>query len=200
MVGQGLGPLEDLELRARAADVFPHVQIIAMRERLKGSHLFARLGLFSERTMVTGDDAIELAYGVRSATLGASIGFCLRVAHYLAVSRAGVDDVKTVVRSFAQDIGASLAPLIIAEFRSQDRRSTLPLVRGLADVIPSLGASCIRRRWRLGCRPAGSRSQAPTIWRFRTFAKIPVVALSSLAYYDDRFIGLGDMFGGIGWS
>ncbi len=29
-----------------------------------------------------------------------------------------------MVRSFAQDIGASLAPLIIAEFRSQDRRST----------------------------------------------------------------------------
>jgi polysaccharide pyruvyl transferase WcaK-like protein len=199
MVGQGLGPLEDPELGARAAEVLPHVQIIAMRERLKGPALLARLRVSSERAMVTGDDAIELAYGVRSATFGTSIGFCLRVAHYSPVSRAAVDTVKTVVRSFAEDMGASLAPLIIAEFRSQDRRSTLPLVRGFADVTAPLGRFVHPRE--VASRVSSCRIVVTGAYHLAVFALsqgVPVVALSSSAYYDDKFIGLGDMFGGVG--
>jgi polysaccharide pyruvyl transferase WcaK-like protein len=199
MVGQGLGPLDDPELQARATVVLPHVQIIAMRERLKGPDLLARLGVSSERTMVTGDDAIELAYGVRSATLGTSIGLCLRVAHYSPVSRVAVDTVKTVVRSFAQEMRASLAPLIIAEFRSQDRRSTLPLVRGFTDVIPPLGRFVHPRQ--VASRVSSCRILVTGAYHLAVFALsqgIPVVALSSSAYYDDKFIGLGDMFGGVG--
>jgi polysaccharide pyruvyl transferase WcaK-like protein len=199
MVGQGLGPLEDPDLQARAAEVLPHVQIIAMREGLKGPALLARLGVSIERTMVTGDDAIELAYGVRSATLGTSIGFSLRVAYYSPVSRAAVDTVTTVVRSFAQEMNASLAPLIIAEYKSQDRRSTLPLVEGFADVIPPLGRFVHPRE--VASRVSSCRILVTGSYHVAVFALsqgIPVVALSSSAYYDDKFVGLGDMFGGIG--
>jgi polysaccharide pyruvyl transferase WcaK-like protein len=199
IVGQGLGPLDDPELHARAAEVLPRIQIIAMRERLKGPDLLAKLGVSNERTMVTGDDAIELAYGVRSATLGTSIGFCLRVAHYSPVSRAAVDTVKTVVRSFARDMHASLAPLIIAEFESQDRRSTLPLVRGFADVTAPLGRFVHPRE--VASRVSSCRIVVTGAYHLAVFALsqgVPVVALSSSAYYDDKFIGLGDMFGGIG--
>jgi polysaccharide pyruvyl transferase WcaK-like protein len=199
MVGQGFGPLEEPELQARAAEVLPHVQIIAMREGLKGPALLARLGVSTERTMVTGDDAIELAYGVRSARLGTSIGFCLRVAHYSPVSRAAVDTVKTVVRSFAQEMNAGLAPLIIAEFKSQDRRSTLPLVEGFAEVTPPLGRFVHPRE--VASRVSSCRILVTGAYHLAVFALsqgIPVVALSSSAYYHDKFVGLGDMFGGIG--
>jgi hypothetical protein len=78
-----------------------------------------------------------------------------------------------VVRSFAQGIGASLAQLIIAEFRSQD-------VQGV--VLPDLG----HRRL-----PSGS---------FRAFARDSGRRHVVVGNYDDKFIGLGDIFGGIGWS
>jgi polysaccharide pyruvyl transferase WcaK-like protein len=199
MVGQGLGPLEDPELHARAADVLRHVQLIAMRERVKGPALLAKLGVSSDLTMVTGDDAIELAYGVRSATLGRNIGFCLRVARYSPISRRAVDTVKTVLCSFAQEMNAGLAPLIISEFKSQDRRSTLPLVEGFSNVIPPLGRFVHPRE--VAFRVSTCRIFVTGAYHLAVFALsqgIPVVALSSSAYYDDKFVGLGDMFGGLG--
>ena len=36
----------------------------------------------AERVLVTGDDAIELAYHVRIDEIGSDIGLCLRVAGY----------------------------------------------------------------------------------------------------------------------
>jgi polysaccharide pyruvyl transferase WcaK-like protein len=195
-VGQGLGPLEDPGLQARAAQVLPKVGLIALREDRRGPQILERAGVAADRVLVTGDDAIELAYQARAGELGSDIGFCLRIAGYSPVSTGVADLVGQVVRAAASGHAATLVPLIIAEFRSQDRRSTLPLVRGAADVVAP------PRRYvhpiEVARRVARCRVLVTGAYHLAVFALsqgIPVVALTSSAYYDDKFLGLGAMFG-----
>jgi polysaccharide pyruvyl transferase WcaK-like protein len=196
LVGQGLGPLEDPQFQARAAQVLPKAGLIALREGRNGPQILERAGAAAERVMVTGDDAIELAYGVRTDQLGSDLGFCLRIAGYSPVSGGVADLVGRVVRDAATEHTAALIPLIIAEFQSQDRRSTLPLVRGYANLVGPLPryvhpAEVARRVGRCRVLVTGAYHLAV----FALSQGIPVVALTSSAYYDDKFLGLGEMFG-----
>jgi polysaccharide pyruvyl transferase WcaK-like protein len=195
LVGQGLGPLDDPQLRARAAQVLPKVGLIALREGRQGPQILDRAGVAAERVLVTGDDAIELAYGARIDEIGSGIGLCLRVAGYAPVSVGVAGLVGRVVRATAAERAATLVPLIIAEFRSQDRRSTLPLVRGYADVIAPLPRYV--RPTEVARRVGRCRVLVTGAYHLAVFALsqgIPVVALTSSAYYDDKFLGLGAMF------
>ena len=146
--------------------------------------------------LVTGDDAIELAYHARIDEIGSDIGFCLRVAGYAPVSAGVADLIGRAVRSAAAERTAALVPLIIAEYRSQDRRSTLPLVRGCADVIAPLPRYVPPIE--IARRVARCRVVVTGAYHLAVFALsqgIPVVALTSTAYYDDKFLGLSAMFG-----
>jgi polysaccharide pyruvyl transferase WcaK-like protein len=196
LVGQGLGPLDDPGLQARAAQVLPKVGLIALREGRQGPRILDRAGVAAERVLVTGDDAIELAYQARIDEIGSDIGFCLRVAGYAPVSAGVADLIGRTVRSAAAERTAALVPLIIAEFRSQDRRSTLPLVRGCAHVIAPLPRYVPPIE--IARRVARCRVVVTGAYHLAVFALsqgIPVVALTSTAYYDDKFLGLGSMFG-----
>lgn len=77
MLGQGLGPIHDPELRRRATEVLPAVGLIAVRDREIGPKLLAELGVPAERVLVTGDDAVEFAYRLRRPEIGAELGVCL---------------------------------------------------------------------------------------------------------------------------
>ncbi len=196
LVGQGLGPLDDPELQTRAAQVLPKVGLIALREGIQGPGILERAGVAGERVLVTGDDAIELAYQARIDEIGSDIGLCLRIAGYAPVSAEVADLVGRTVRSAASERTAALVPLIIAEFRSQDRRSTLPLVRGYADVIAPLPRYVPPIE--IARRVARCRVVVTGAYHLAVFALsqgIPVVALTSTAYYDDKFVGLNAMFG-----
>lgn len=195
-VGQGLGPLNDPRLQARAAQVFPKAGLIALREDLQGPQILDRAGVAAERVLVTGDDAIELAYHARSDEIGSDLGFCLRVAGYAPVPAKVVDLIGRAVRSAASEHTAALVPLIIAEYRSQDRRSTLPLVRGYANVIapPPRYVPPVEVARRIArCRVVVTGAYHLAV--FALSQGIPVVALTSTAYYDGKFLGLGSMFG-----
>ena len=63
--GQGIGPIADPELLAKARAVLPRLKLIAVREGRMGLPLLDSLGVPRERILVTGDDAIELAYDRR---------------------------------------------------------------------------------------------------------------------------------------
>jgi polysaccharide pyruvyl transferase WcaK-like protein len=196
LVGQGLGPLDDSRLQARAAQVLPKAGLIALREGRQGSQILDRAGVAAQRVLVTGDDAIELAYHARTDEIGSDIGFCMRVAGYAPVSAGVVDLIGRAVRSAAAEHTAALVPLIIAEYRSQDRRSTLPLVRGYADVITPL--SRYVPPIEIARRVARCRVVVTGCYHVAVFALsqgIPVVTLTSTAYYDGKFLGLSTMFG-----
>ena len=72
MFGQGLGPIHDPELRERAAEVLPRLTLIGVRESQSSVPLLRSLGVAPDRVMVTGDDAIELAYALRRIRAGAA--------------------------------------------------------------------------------------------------------------------------------
>ncbi|MFI5783604.1 polysaccharide pyruvyl transferase family protein [Nocardia sp. NPDC051570] len=198
MVGQGLGPLRDPELRKQAARVLAKLPLIALRERRRGPALLDSLGVAPDVVTVTGDDAIELACDVRKHQVGTDIGVCLRIAEYSPVSRHAQDCVGVAIRRAATEFGALLVPLIIAETPgSPDRRTTLPLVRGSANAVapvggfvhPSVVAEQVTR-----CRVLVTGAYHLAV--FALSHGIPVVGLTSTEYYDDKFLGLADMFGG----
>lgn len=199
MVGQGLGPLEDPTLVERAAKVLPRVDLIALREKRRGPALLDALGVPPEQVVVTGDDAVELAHGLRRPELGTGLGVCLRVAGYSPVAARAAESIGRVVRGFAAAQAAPLLPLIISEYRSEDRRSTLPLVAGYPHTVRALPPH------------AGPRATAERVGQCRVLVTgayhlgvfalsqgIPVIGLTSSRYYDDKFLGLNDMFGGTG--
>lgn len=195
MVGQGLGPIEQPELRARAAEVLPGVASIALREKRRGPTLLTELGVAPEKVHVTGDDAIELAYNQRSDPLGTDIGFCVRIADYSPVTASARATLKRTVQAVAAEVDAQLAPLIIAEYKSQDRRSTMPLVKGYPKVRRPLGRYAGPRK--LAARVSHCRVMVTGAYHLAVFALsqgIPVVGLTTSVYYDDKFLGLADMF------
>jgi polysaccharide pyruvyl transferase WcaK-like protein len=196
MVGQGLGPIEDPELFARAAEVLPSVDFIALRERRRGPDLLDRAGVKSSRVKVTGDDAIELAHSVRRPDLGRDLGVCLRVAGYSPVTRSARAAVAAALRAAAAELDAGLVPVVIAEYRNQDRRSTLALLDGLARAGRPLAR--FARPQDVARQVGTCRVLVTGAYHAAVFALsqgIPVVALTSSLYYDDKFLGLGEMFG-----
>lgn len=198
MVGQGLGPMRDPELRDRAAQVFAELPLLALRERRRGPELLESLGVPVDAFTVTGDDAIELAQAARNEVLGNDIGVCLRVAKYAPVGESSQERVGTVVRAAAAQFGARLVPLIIAETPgSPDRATTVPLVRGSANPVAPVGRFV--RPSTVAAQVARCRVLVTGAYHLAVFALsqgIPVVGLTSTEYYDDKFLGLADMFGG----
>lgn len=195
MLGQGLGPLDDPALRRRAASVLPRVDFVGLREGRRGPLILEQLGVPERRVQVTGDDAIELAYEARAEALGSGLGCCLRIASYAPVSRRAQEVVGQVLRRESASRAAPVIPLIISEYRSEDRRATLPIVRGAGGVRPlpryvrpSLVAQRVAR-----CRTVVTGAYHLAV--FALSQGIPVVALTGSRYYDDKFAGLADMFG-----
>jgi polysaccharide pyruvyl transferase WcaK-like protein len=196
MLGQGLGPMEEPTLLARASEVLPSVDFIALRERRKGPALLERVGVATARVAVTGDDAIELANSLRRPDLGGDIGVCLRVAGYSPVSDRARGSAASALQSVALELGSGLVPITIAEYRSQDRRSTLPLLRGFPERRRPLGR--FARPQDVAVQVGTCRVMVTGAYHAGVFALaqgIPVVALTSSTYYDDKFLGLVDMFG-----
>ena len=105
LVGQGIGPIADRRLRARAAAILPRVDFIALRDGVGSLALLTSMGVPAARVAVTGDDAIALGYRARKNTLGSAIGVNLRVSDYSGVGadlvagfyvrlRTAIDDVR----------------------------------------------------------------------------------------------------------
>jgi len=82
MVGQGMGPIEDAEVIRRAKQVLPRVDYILTREERLTRPLLESLGVPREKVLMTGDDAIEVAYRAQKPVLGNGIGLSLRLTAY----------------------------------------------------------------------------------------------------------------------
>lgn len=196
MLGQGLGPLDDPALQERASEVLPRVDVIALRERRSGPALLDRAGVASSRVAVTGDDAIELAHAQCPDELGHDLGVCLRIAVYSPVGARARAAVAACLRSLAQELDADLTPVIISEFRSEDRRSTLPLLEGSERARRPLAR--FARPQDVAAQVGRCRVLVTGAYHAAVFALsqgIQVVALTSSPYYDDKFLGLAGMFG-----
>jgi polysaccharide pyruvyl transferase WcaK-like protein len=194
--GQGIGPMENPELLARARAVLPRLELIALREEYAGLPLLKSLGVHGDRILFTGDDAIESAYESRPPSLGTRIGVNLRLAEYAGIGEEILDRLRESLRLAAQSLNTSLVavPISLQECES-DLVSIAKLLDGgkpfsgariesPGDVIRLIG----------GCRVVVTGSYHAGV--FALAQGIPVVALVQSAYYEQKFIGLQDQFPG----
>ena len=195
LLGQGIGPLEKPELRAQFGTWLPAINLVTLREARTGVPLLKELGYPQENTVVTGDDAVELAHGLAPAKLGAALGLNVRVAAYAGVEGDALAPMRTVFERAAQNFGTPLLPVPIS--RCSDGDDAQALLQLLPESPIEVGAlqtprAIIEQVGR--CRVVVTGSYHAGV--FALSQGVSVVALSNSAYYDDKFLGLAEQFGG----
>lgn len=200
MFGQGLGPLRDPDLRAKAKAVFPKVKLISLREKRSGISLLKSLNVPTERFMTTGDDAIEMAYQGRNPHPGNGIGINLRVAYYADIDSALLETVRTSLQNAAKLLSAPLIPVPIS-LKSEgeelsDSMAICELLKGYDDAsdggkLIDTPQKVIQQIGRCSVVVTGSYHAGV----FALAQGIPVIGLAKSEYYADKFLGLADQFG-----
>ena len=114
MVGQGIGPISDPELSAKAKAVLPKVDLIFVREKLEAPNLLKSFGVDPSKIYVTGDDAIELVYRSRRSKIGTGIGVSVRVMPSTLVNLEETQMLGSVIKETAQKYKAQLIGLPIS--------------------------------------------------------------------------------------
>jgi colanic acid/amylovoran biosynthesis protein len=195
MFGQGMGPLSDADVLARARKVLPQVTLITLRGSRGGASLLDALGVPPATALTTGDEATELAY-ISAGTPGTEIGINLRVAAYSPVSGDAVAMVGRTLREFAQRQGVSLLPVPIAFHDCANDRETIRQLLPESDRL-SGGGDSLDSPAMLIEQVARCRILVTGAYHAAVFALgqgIPVVCLASSEYYVAKFQGLEDLY------
>ena len=196
MFGQGMGPIAAGSLRQAAGAILPHADMIAVREALTGPSLLHSLGVRRERVVVTGDDAIELAYAARPDAVGDALGVNVRLSDYSGVGMRDLPSIRQALSCTALRRGVELVPAPINWGIDPDMPSIRRLLRGVVAESdmgdpPCSSTSAITRIGR--CRAVVTGSYHAGV--FALSQGIPAVCLARSGYYVDKFNGLRDMFG-----
>jgi polysaccharide pyruvyl transferase WcaK-like protein len=197
MVGQGVGPMHDAELRERLSKLLPRLDWILIREPKTGRMLMESLGVPIEKVVMTGDDAVEMSYQVRTDKFGDQIGVNLRFARYTEVGQACIEKIRSVLHQSARKYNAPLMSLPIS---SNVHEADLEVIR---DLLKGYGK--VSKSWRrfesplsvihkvTKCRIVVTGSYHPAV--FALSQGIPVVGLVKSQAYIDKFSALVDEFG-----
>jgi polysaccharide pyruvyl transferase WcaK-like protein len=197
MVGQGIGPLRDPALRAKAEAILPRIAFISLREGLAGYPLLRSLGVSSDRIMTTGDDAIEMAYSLRSARLGSGLGINLRLATYSAVDQQLVAEFRQVLQDVARLQEATLVSTPISYKRGEADADTIRQIMSGYEKRSEFAMDASKPFGVMdnikNCRVVISGSYHGAV--FALSQGIPTVGIANNEYYIDKFLGLADQFG-----
>jgi polysaccharide pyruvyl transferase WcaK-like protein len=197
MVGQGLGPVETARLRRVMTNAFRRLDLLALREGRAGLPLLRALGVPLDRVIVTGDDAIELAFQNGAVAPGRGIGVNMRHASYSGVQLADIENVRMTLVRLSMELEAPLVGVPISRVRGEEDANTIALLTGnehdfageltnirtVEELLEQLGL----------CRILVAGSYHAAV--FALSCGIPTVALARSAYYTDKFLGLAEMFG-----
>jgi colanic acid/amylovoran biosynthesis protein len=203
LVGQGLGPIHDLELRERAARTLRGARLVAVRESLSGPPLLASLGVDPGKVVVTGDDAIELAYRADAEDEGRvvcaapwRIGVNLRIAPYADIAPELLPTLRELLRRAAHTYDARLVPIPIAHHGGGMDVDTLrTLLEGIGDGD---GGAALQTPSQVIARIGGCRVVVTGSYHGAVFALsqgIPAVAIVKSRYYLAKMAGVAHEFG-----
>jgi len=197
LVGQGVGPIEDPEFRAVAASVLPEVDLILVRESPFAIPMLESLGVPPDRILMSGDDAVELAYEARSSVLGDGIGISMRMASYTDVQGRDLQQIRLVLHKTAAKFGARLIglPTSCCGIESDQFK-----IRELLDGYPKAFQSPFRFESvpelirKVGeCRVVVAGAFHAAV--FALAQGIPAIGLVKSEEYAIKFHGLVDQFG-----
>jgi colanic acid/amylovoran biosynthesis protein len=199
LMGQGLGPLENEELRDLARIALPRVDRICLREGRAGLPLLRSLGVADDKVAVTGDDAIGLVFAGHGShdPNARGLGVNIRLSDYSKITATHLETLRNALRRAATALSAELVPVPISTYPQEDDAG---VIRGLMDLPPD-GAARPRRADDLAalmddilrCRVVATGSYHAAV--FALANGIPVVGLAGSDYYRDKFQGLSDLFG-----
>ncbi|MFL5779717.1 MAG: polysaccharide pyruvyl transferase family protein, partial [Thermoleophilaceae bacterium] len=192
MMGQGLGPLEDPFLRERAREALPKVGLLALREGRTSLPLAGELGVPTDRLVVTGDDALELAieHGPRERSR-TGLGVNLRVAGYAAVGADDVERIGSLLRPLSRGLGTDLVGVPISAYPEEDDEGSIERLGGAREGAATGPVGAIRSAARCRVVVAGSYHAA----LFALAQGVPVVGLARSGYYLCKLRGLEERFG-----
>jgi polysaccharide pyruvyl transferase WcaK-like protein len=197
MFGQGIGPIQSLELIARSKEILPKIDLISLREGRAGLPLLQSLGVSPNHLLVTGDDAIELAYSSHRKQLGPGLGVNLRAASYSHVNHSYVERIRPVLQEISRLNRAPLVPIPISRVPGEEDLVTIQqLFAGHQDVMVNeedidTQMKVIRQIHQ--CRVVVTGSYHAAV--FALAMGIPAVGLAKSEYYVDKFLGLAELFG-----
>jgi polysaccharide pyruvyl transferase WcaK-like protein len=197
ILGQGIGPIDDPYLRARAAKVLPKVDLICVRETVTGPPLLDALKVPREHVVVTGDDAIETVYANRQDKLGNGIGVNLRVSWYSDIPGDLTETLRHPLQEAAGAVGAPLISIPISRHPEEDDSGICdrlfegyPMIAQPANDL-TLVEGMIREIGR--CRVMITTSYHGGV--FALAQGIPVVAWLKSKYFAAKLYGLANQFG-----
>jgi colanic acid/amylovoran biosynthesis protein len=197
LLGQGIGPIDDHTLLARAKQVLPRVNLIAVREKKASLPLLLSLGVDHRKIEITGDDAIELAYGIRRVELGDAIGVGIRLADASQIQNQEFSTIKKSLQSVARSLGVRILPIpIMNDGAIKDSDAIKRLLEGFDDLSDG-GASLSTPRQVIHnisqCRVVVAGSYHASV--FALAQGVPSIGLAKTNYYKNKLRGVSAMFG-----
>lgn len=190
LLGQGMGPIADPDLRRLAARVLPRAALITLREGRSGPGLLRELGVPARKVVVTGDDAIALAPQAPPAEPDA-VGVSVRVAGYAQVSADAATELLDALATVASRLAAPVVQLPMSVHPHEGDHESMRGVLGATSEPPGSPAAAVERTGR--CRVLATGSYHAGL--FALAQGVPAVCFSRSPYYDDKFLGLREMFG-----
>jgi colanic acid/amylovoran biosynthesis protein len=197
LVGQGVGPMNDPGLRARAAEVLRRVDLIAVREPREGPALLHSLGVAPDRIAVTGDDAVEQAYQARGPFPGEALGLNVRIAPIAGTGHHEAHFFSRLAAGLATRYRVPIVPLPISCHAggTDDRRAIGQVLRAAGVEVadgsrPHSPAGVIEAAGR--CRVVVTGAYHAAV--FALSQGVPTVCLGSSQYALDKFHGLAELF------
>ena len=194
MFGQGLGPITQRALRAKARVVFPRLAVLGLRERELSEGLALELGAKPAAVTVTGDDALAVIPDKGLAD-GQALGVNLRVAGYSRVDSSDARAISSLLQNSARDLGAPIELLPVSRQPADSDVAAVDslITAGRADDSPgelpateALAASAAK------CRAIVTGSYHAAV--FGLAQGVPAICLTKSAYYDAKFAGLKALF------
>jgi polysaccharide pyruvyl transferase WcaK-like protein len=197
MVSQGIGPIKEPTLTARAKYVLPKVNMIFVRDNTYSPQLLTSLGVDSSHIYMTGDDAIEMAYEARINQIGNGIGVGWRVAPYTEVDDHHLEIVHMVLTQLTQKYHAKLIAVPISHSAHElDDQFIQQLILKRSEPWHwqtrfDTPIEIIRRVGKCRLVVTGTFHAAV----FALAQGIPAIGLAKSEMYLEKFVGLKAQFG-----
>lgn len=198
MVGQGIGPVFSHRLLKIFKQVCPQLVLLSTREALLSPGIArSALGGFAKtEVVVTGDDAVEIAYKHRPSSLGNKLGINIRLASYAGITEDGLFKVGKVIHKFINSFQIEYEIIPISLIKGQSDTKAVRKMLGengrAADELNN-NVSVESVIDRVGCcRIVITGSYHGAV--FALSQGVQVVALTASDYYDSKFAGLLDQF------